>query len=318
MSLDNQLSRLRARAIRALGENRVTDAVAKVKAIIGPGIIPDSEKLAQSAMNKLHDGEVPSAEELSALEIVVRLLRPVVLTRNCELEDLPDSAGENLYSPQLRVMWNAFRGVVQPLVCSIGRIELKNGAHVGTGFLVADGLMATNRHVLGALTWGAEELVEGAARVVFKEEYQQTNAKKDIAAIKSVAAIHPRLDIVLLEVDKQGRPAVEIDPTPVVEGAQVAVIGYPAEDKSNNPLFLAGVFKGIYGKKRASLGEVLNSVHSPAFFHDCSTTQGNSGSPVFSIETGKVTGIHRAGYFMYRNEAIDAEALHSFVTDNIE
>ena len=60
-------------------QHQVADAVAKVRAIIGPANIPDSEPLAQSALDKLHNGDSPSAEELTALEIVVRLLRPVVL-----------------------------------------------------------------------------------------------------------------------------------------------------------------------------------------------------------------------------------------------
>ena len=37
------------------------------------------------------------------------------------------------------------------------------------------------------------------------------------------------------------------------------------------------------------------------------------GSPIFSLSSGKVAGIHRAGYFMYRNEAVDAHELRKFV-----
>ena len=81
-------------------------------------------------------------------------------------------------------------------------------------------------------------------------------------------------------------------------------IGYSGEDEANNPLFLAGVFDGTFGVKRAAVGEVLDSSES-LFFHDCSTTQGNSGSPIFSLTSGRVAGIHRAGFFMYRNEAVD-------------
>jgi len=61
--------------------------------------------------------------------------------------------------------------------------------------------------------------------------------------------------------------------------------------------------------KRAAIGEVLDGTEQPNVFHDCSTTQGNSGSPVFLISSGKVGGIHRSGYFMYRNEAVVASEL---------
>ena len=65
--------------------------------------------------------------------------------------------------------------------------------------------------------------------------------------------------------------------------------------------------------KCAALGEVLDGTESPALFHDCSTTQGNSGSPIFSLASGRVAGIHRAGFFMYRNEAVDADQLRQFI-----
>ena len=99
----------------------------------------------------------------------MRLLRPVVFSRDGMLDDLPDQGGHNLYPQDLKDAWSDFRNLVKP-VPSIGRVETKAGTHVGTGFLVGDGLLATNRHVLGALTYGAEVLAPGAARVVFKQE----------------------------------------------------------------------------------------------------------------------------------------------------
>lgn len=314
MPIDDRLERLRARATRALGAHRrVADAVMRVRAIIGPANIPDSEPLAQSALDKMHQGEQPTAAELTALEIVVRLMRPVLFSRDGMLDELPNPAGHDLYSQELQDAWSAFRERVRPFVPSIGRIERRDSTHIGTGFLVGDGVLATNRHVLGALTFGSEALSSHTARIVFKQEQGSTNSPADIVSIQGVTAIHPTLDMVLLAVQKDGRPPVDIEPTLATEGMQVAVIGFPAEDLTNNPLFLAPVFNGVYGKKRAALGEVLDGSVSPALFHDCSTTQGNSGSPVFSLATGRVTGIHRAGFFMYRNEAVDADALRRFI-----
>jgi hypothetical protein len=313
MAISRREQLLRDRAARALGTNQVADAVAKVRAIIGPANIPDSEPLAQSALDKLHNGDSPSAEELTALEIVVRLLRPVVYVRGGELTELPDQGGHNLYPPDLKDKWKSFCALVKPVLPSIGRIENRDLQHVGTGFLVADGLVATNRHVLGALTYGAEVLGPGAARIVFKQEADATNSSTDIVPIAGVAAIHAKLDMVLLTVAKLGRPAVEMDTAAATHAAQVAAIGFPGEDPVNNPLFLSGVFGGDFGVKRAALGEVLDGSDAPSLFHDCSTTQGNSGSPIFTLATGKVAGIHRAGYFMYRNEAVDARSLQDFV-----
>jgi hypothetical protein len=98
----------------------------------------------------------------------VRLLRPVVFSRNGALADLPDQGGHNLYPQELKDSWSVFRNLVKPLLPSIGRLETKAGKHIGTGFLVADGVLATNRHVLDALTFGAEVLAPGAARITLR------------------------------------------------------------------------------------------------------------------------------------------------------
>ena len=131
--------------------------------------------------------------------------------------------------------------------------------------------------------------------------------------ILGVAAIHGKLDMVLFEIPKQGRPQVSVDMAQGAEGKRVVAIGYPAEDRRNNPLFLASVFQGQFGVRRAAVGEVLDGTETPSLFHDCSTTQGNSGSPILSLTSGQVAGIHRAGFFMYRNEAVDSATLRQFV-----
>ncbi len=314
MALDARMKALQRRAERALGDHQVKDAVDKVRAIIGPRDIPDSEAAAQQALERLRLGEAPTPTQLEALSIVVRLLRPVVYVRNGQLEDLPDKVPA-LYTPAQKDEWSAFRTRIEPLLLSIGRIN-KGNTHVGTGFLVADGLLATNRHVLAALTSGSEFLGADVARVFFKQEDGATNPSEHIVPIKGVAAVHKTLDVVLLEMARLGRPVVTVAAAPVVEDTQVVAIGFPADDRVNNPLFLSGVFGTGFGVKRAALGEVLDGTASPVLFHDCSTTQGNSGSPLFDLSTGEVVGIHRAGFFMFRNEAVDADALRAFVADH--
>ena len=60
----------------ALGDDEQT-VPQKVRAIIGPGQIPASEAAAQSAWNKLRDGDAPTPDELQALELVIRMMRRV-------------------------------------------------------------------------------------------------------------------------------------------------------------------------------------------------------------------------------------------------
>ena len=302
-----------ARAQRALGANKVEEAVTKVRAIVGPSELPASEVKAQSALDKLHNGEEPDPEELAALEIVVRLLRPVIYTRkDGKLDGLPDDQGRNLYTEELKDLWSGFRASVKNVGSSIGRVE-RNGAHVGTGFVVGGGFLATNRHVLAALTYGAEVIIPGSTQVTFKREYREADSGNDSLAVTGVRAIHPRLDMVLLELASHDRPPLQLADASLSQSARIVVIGYPGRDEENNPLFLSSVFGAGFGVRRAALGEVLDGSSSQTMYHDCSTTRGNSGSPLFSMESGKVAGIHRAGFFMYRNEAVDLAELAAFV-----
>jgi hypothetical protein len=313
--MDRRLILMRERVGRALGDQPVAAAVRKIRAIVGPRNIPDTEPLAQAALDKLRANGTPTSEELQALEIVLRLMRPVVFSRNDALEDLPDNPGDSLHPHALATQWASFRDQVAPWLGSIGRVESKSGQHYGTGFLVAPGLLATNRHVLSAMTFGTDWLASGAARVVFKQEEGLINSPNDIVPIESVEAIHPTLDIALLSLAPGARKALPLSVAPPAESGSVVAIGFPARDVENNPRFLAGVFNDKFGVKRAALGEVLDGVSASALFHDCSTTKGNSGSPLFCLDTAEVTGIHRSGLFMYRNEAIPASELRAFVEE---
>ncbi len=318
MPLDPKRANLLARANRAFGQRPVAEVVAKVRAIIGPPNIPDSETSAQDAWDKLREGaEDPTAQELAALELVIRLMRPAPLSLNGRLADLPDQPGHNLFPPEMKDRWSAFREKVQPVLYSIGRIDTKAGVLVGTGFVVAAGLLATNRHVLGALTYGAEVLAPGQARVTFQHEFGAANSPAHIAEIQGVAAIHPTLDMVLLRIPADARPAVGIEPAAVAAEHAIVAIGYPARDAVRNPLFLDAIYQNKYEVKRAALGEVLDGTLAPVLFHDASTTGGNSGSPLFSMASGRVAGIHRAGFFMYRNEGVDADHLRAFIAASI-
>lgn len=313
MPADPNLQRLLARANRALGEHDIPDAVAKFRAIIGT-TIPAGEVEASAAWTKLRNGEAPTPDELMALEIVIRLLRPAPLSRAGQLADLPDQQGHNLYPQELKDQWSAFRAKVQPLLYSIGRVNLTDGTHIGTGFLVADDLLATNRHVLADLSFGTEVLRPRTAQVVFQGEDGTANRPEHIADIRGARDVHPTLDIALLELAPTSRPVPVISAASLAEGERVVAIGYPAKDGARNPLFLDSVFAGKYGVKRAALGEVLDGSATPDLFHDCSTLGGNSGSPIFSLETAEVVGIHRGGFFMYRNEALDGASLDHFVS----
>ncbi|YCM44590.1 serine protease [Verrucomicrobiaceae bacterium 227] len=305
----------RSRAQRALGEHSVKDVIAKTRAIVGPVNIPASEEDAAEAWRKLASGdESPTPDELAALELVIRILRPAPLSRSGKLDDLPDRPGQNLHPQELKDLWSAFRVKVNPVIYSIGRIELNDGTHIGTGFFVADDLIATNRHVLGQLTWGIEIITPNRAFISMKREVTGGDQATDRLSIEEVVKIHPTLDMVILRVlNPIPRPALEIDISAIREGTRIVAIGYPGDDEKRNPFFLKSTFGRDFGFKRAALGEILSGSGNPTLFHDCSTTGGSSGSPIFDLDTGKVLGIHRSGFFLFRNEGVHGDRLQQLI-----
>ena len=303
-----------ARAQRTFGTLRVDEAVAKVRAIIGLPSVPDSEKAAQAALDKLRSGrERPTALELAALEMVIRMMRPAPLSKNGQLDPMPARKGSSVYQPAAVAAWDAFRAHIAPRLYSIGRLDRTAGAdpETGTGFLVAPNLVLTNHHVVTQLSHGVDQLDEGMAVIRFYQEFEGPEPVPS-CPVTRVVAIHQTLDMALLEVKlPDARPVIEIETGALPPHAMVGAIGYPYKD-DRNPLFVDKIFAGIYGVKRGAFGEVLSS-ESALVSHDCSTLGGNSGSPIFALDTGKLVGLHFTGEFMYRNEAVPAADVAEFL-----
>ncbi|MDX6404595.1 MAG: serine protease Do [Blastocatellia bacterium] len=313
--MDAYYERLRARAQRTFQSISIKDALKNTRAIVGPRIAPgdDPDGLAQQALDMLQEGDpdnMPSPKQLAALELVVRTMRPAPLAQNGELQELNQDFKEVFPN------WDSFRQSVKPFLYSIGRINTLPDEGVGTGFLVADGILVTNKHVLDKLSTGTYVLEKGQAVVDFKHEYD--SATEPPVDIIGVRAVHQTLDMVLLELAKtdSGRPPLKVSTTVATPGQQVVAIGYPFNDTFDNPQFVGAIFGNDFGVKRAAPGEVVE-LGKQSLFHDCSTLGGNSGSPVISMDTVNVLGLHCSGRFVYRNEAVCAAALGQFVQSNI-
>jgi S1-C subfamily serine protease len=304
-----------ARAERALQQHSVETILERIRAIIGPANMPANEpgRLAREALDAMGAMSRPKPQQLAALEYVIRLMRPAPLSRAGKLDNLEQELSGTFPD------WKAFQESVQPYLYSVGRIESSfTRTSIGTGFLVEENLLATNKHVLDQLSFGTDVLEKGQAVVRFGQEFG-TPDSKGLVNILSVVAIHDSLDIALLEIEKAGataRQPVTIESIAPSEGDVVVAIGYPIDDRARNPLFIQAIFGGKFGVKRAAPGEIVK-VSSPNVFHDCSTLGGNSGSPIFSIKTARVIGLHSNGFFMYRNEAIDGKSLNKFVSRHV-
>jgi endonuclease G, mitochondrial len=283
-----------------------------------PWATEEDAEQARRALGRLARSEDISEQDENVLEaIVLPKERPVV-----------DIVNGTFVAPA--VPFEAFgdgpaRRYIESAIPAIGRIDLPDHPYLpygGTGFVVGDGILMTNRHVaeLFASGIGREELgfrPGQTAAVDFLHERGSDLSRH--FRIQRIAMIHPYWDMALLVVEglDDVRPLVlSVVPPGDLQERMVAVIGYPALDPRNNVELQNTVFRGVFNVKRLQPGRLrdLRGVQSfghpvSAVTHDASTLGGNSGSAVIDVETGTVVGLHFAGVYLEANYAVPAHEL---------
>lgn len=309
----SDLELLRRRVERTFGDKEPPAALERVRAIVGTTNLPATFEgnLARQAMEKLKDANAdpPTPRELAALEMMLRMMRPAPKYEDGQLEDLSEPEFLDTFKS-----WPAFRALLDPLKGAIGRIDLGPAEPAGTGFMVGDELLVTNRHVLDVLSRGTRVLQSGQGTVRFHAELHPATSEPPVP-IESVVAFHPALDIALLRVRPPRRTPLTIAGSPPSVEDQVAAVGHPYDDPVNNPLFTRTIFGNSWGVKRVAPGEIVSRSGS-IVGHDCSTLGGNSGSPIMDLKTAEVVGLHFGGGFLWRNEAVSCTDLKAFVASH--
>lgn len=301
------------RALRAIAGRKFGDVVERTRAIVGPSL-KDIEGAAHAGLAALKKAERPTAEQVKALQAVVRAMRPSVLSRRSSVAPLPPE------TVPVFPDWPAFVQGIIPHLYTIGRVD-RVGRHAlpsepfGTGFLIAPDLLLTNHHVITQLTNGTDVINADEVEVYFVAE-DDVPEEEPAVPVLSIHAFHAEHDAVILRLAAderlQNRAPLRWSSDPLSAGDQVVVLGYPSQDRQRNPLFESVIFGDRLNIKRLAPGELVGR-RDGAVYHDCSTLGGNSGSPVVDLKSGTVVGLHREGYFLARNEAVSAEALHDFV-----
>lgn len=200
---------------------------------------------------------------------------------------------------------------LERVIPAVGRINLSNHPQyqwVGTGWVIRDRIVVTNRHVAEAFcefraadhtfvfSTHPDDRRPVGARIDFRVEYDRPHEHdvkfQDVLYIEPSSG--PDLAFLLLQ-ESPGVEPIPLAVTPPGERAPVAVIGYPTRDSRERQwASMRQIFSDIYDVKRLSPGEVLRS--TPNWFtHDCTTLGGNSGSAVIDLYTGQAVGLHFNG-----------------------
>ncbi|HEY0661257.1 MAG TPA: DNA/RNA non-specific endonuclease [Lysobacter sp.] len=271
----------------------------------------------------------PDARDDIMLEsIILRRERPVLAIKNDRVEltfqEQEDSA-----------IWKERLVKAEPLLAGpirgIGRIELVGGRleWVGTGWLIDDEILVTNRHVASEFAMrrgaGLEFRVGPAGRISASTDFRKEIDGVDDGSVTFQLArpLHiedePGPDLAFFEVRRENGNGTLAKPLACAKRARAtahaATIGYPAFDsRIPDRALMERLYGGVYDRKRFAPGAVTK-VDGTRLLHNCTTLGGASGSPALDLETGEVIGLHFSGSFLSTNHAVCIEVVNKALRD---
>lgn len=269
----------------------------------------------------------PPEEEVALESIVLRRTRPVLAIRdNDTVLEFIDKADSDIWRARL----TKAKPLLDNAIRSVGRINLQGGRldWVGTGWLVGENILVTNRHVAREFAtrkgdgFTFQTGLNGpiSADIDFLEEINNP-AQLIFKLIKPLyIEEEPGPDLSFFEVEITGgnsRLAAPIELAAQITATQnVATIGYPAYDsRIPEPSLMEDIFGKTYNKKRLAPGGVTE-VQPTRLLHNCTTLGGNSGSAVIDLDSGKALGLHFSGSFLATNYAVRADVVKQLL-DNL-
>jgi len=186
--------------------------------------------------------------------------------------------------------------LIKPSIVGVGTVlptRTPASQVLGTGFVVGDGLhVLTNDHVVSrVLESGANEYL-----AVFAGQGQQADTRK-----ATKVAISPEYDLALLKISGPPLPALNLgDSKYVSEGEEIAFTGFPIGAVLGlYPVTHRGIVSAITPIVRPMdqsgqlSPEHIQRLRSPyeIFQLDATAYPGNSGSPMYLVESGDVVAI---------------------------
>lgn len=295
-----------------------------------PALYEIADKIAEGgrsglmALGQDNAAALAEPEILAGLESIVRTdgTRPSFMIRN----GVPDLATSPIGT--WRAVFDDESDKLQLAISSVGRIDdpAAEQGFQGTGCLIGENLVMTNRHVLQAIASpdasGVWTLKPGIS-IDFRHEYRLPNLvkRREITGVVFAGSKpidffhidHDKLDLALLELAPPATNADRPEHVLAVDATidwgtprqQVFVIGYPGAPSPGlaAPSLLEQLFKSTYGHKRIAPGMVTSAAgslpdneRSWTLAHDATTLAGSSGSCTIVMgRKSAAAGLHYGG-----------------------
>ncbi len=265
-----------------------------------------------------------------ALETIVREGRPAFPIQDGKVNfagGFQDAAAKTIVETLTAAL-----PTLEPLIPLVGRIDVDNYPialpFLGTGWLVDQDLVVTNRHVAelmaqsdnGKFRFRPGRLGE-PLRVALDYLHELGSNKRKVRQVREVLWIEkdsgPDIAFIRLKSDTSvaGPPAFKLAENDAKPGDGVVVVGYPAKAPAHiipNQEWMDRIYGGVYDIKRIAPG-LMGANNLGSATHDCTTLGGNSGSVVIDMKSGKAVALHFAGRYMIENYAVPASTIKQYL-----
>ena len=283
-----------------------------------------------------------SEESVSALEAVISVVgRPAWFVR----KNVPQTQ-EAASTQRADEFWITIIAAARKALWEVcGRtgcvMKQEDGARVpvGTGWMIGERTLVTNAHVAGHLArrrqpapagdarngWRLRPDIGGLVDFAFENGENGTSSFEVADVLYVEAADAPDIAIFRLRVEDNGPKP----PSPIAldltaarpagwSDTNVFAVGHPMADL-NDDAHVAIVFGKLDSTKRISPGKLMDVLGNEVLTHDCSTTNGSSGSPLIDFASLKAVGLHYFGKPGDRNEAVflPAIATHPAIVNSL-
>lgn len=266
-------------------------------------------------------------------ETIVRSGRPALLVKDNRIATKDDETDQT--AKELIRRLSDAKGVVEPVIPLVGRIDLANHAggltFAGTGWLIDKDIVVTNRHVAEIISrWEGGKYVFRPGRfgdplgvsIDYLHELGVTaTASVPVQSVIYIESDPRKADFALLRVarrtDGTFRDRIDVADADAPADTDIVVVGYPARAPSYlipDQAWMDRLYGGTYDIKRVAPG-LMGGASRGWATHDATTLGGNSGSVVLDMKTGRAVGLHFAGLYMIENYCVPASTLRKYLRD---